>query len=158
MRIDPKVVLAIVAVLALVLLGYWAYKQFVAPSSDATMEAGEFMPVKIGENTPVAGRLPAGFPAEIPVEIEGVTEAYARTYPERGVTQYTVVYKSASSLTEKFSEYESYMESAGYISAEDGSNMSSNFLSGTKDNDDLSVVLSIDGESTVVNLTYLDRE
>lgn len=125
------------------------------------VDEGETISVELGEGVVGRDRLPAGFPADIPVELEGIVESYARTYPSNDMVQYTVSYHSAESMDVKYEEYDNFMTEASYGFSEDGKDQEHGYLYGTRENDDLSVTVSVISETdaeTLVQVTYIDRE
>ncbi len=102
-------------------------------------------------------RLPQGFPTDIPVETTGAFESYTANYPTRNFTQYTVSYTTTKSVKDTYALYLSYMTKAGYTFRSDGKDEKHGFLYGTKDNNDLSVVVSTKGTETSVQMSYLKK-
>lgn len=102
-------------------------------------------------------RLPQGFPTDIPVETTGAFESYTADYPTRNFTQYTVSYTTTKSVKDTYALYLSYMTKAGYTFRSDGKDEKHGFLYGTKDNNDLSVVVTPKGTETSVQMSYLKK-
>lgn len=102
-------------------------------------------------------RLPQGFPTDIPVETTGAFESYTADYPTRNFTQYTVSYTTTKTIKDTYALYLSYMTKAGYTFRSDGKDEKHGFLYGTKDNNDLSVVVSAKGSETSVQMSYLKK-
>lgn len=104
-------------------------------------------------------RLPAGFPRDIPVEPSGAFESYTMNYTDRGVIQYTVSFNSADSLDALYTTYTDYVASAGFeviSSVSDSSTQRTLYAS--RAGDDINIVISAEeGGSTVVQISYLDR-
>lgn len=103
-------------------------------------------------------KLPQGFPAFIPVETKDAFESYSASYPERKITQYTVSYKTSKTVSEKYDEYLSFMTKNGFTFSNDGQNKETGTLYGTKNGDDLLVVVSKSEDKTSVQISYLDRQ
>ena len=103
-------------------------------------------------------KIPQGLPSGIPLETNNVRESYSAEYQDLNAIQYTVVFTTNSSVAEKFQEYVTYMKSQGYQITHQDKDAAVKYVYGSKDNDDLSVVISRQGESTQVQLTYLDRQ
>lgn len=102
-------------------------------------------------------KIPQGLPGYIPVETKDAYESYIMNYEERNVTQYSVSYLTATSPSIKYKEYLDVMTKNGFIFSRDGKNESQGFLYGTKDNDDLTIVISKSGSKTSVQISFLDR-
>lgn len=103
-------------------------------------------------------KLPQGFPTFIPVETSDAFESYSASYPERKLTQYTVSYKTSKSVADKYDEYLSFMTKNGFTFTRDGQNKVAGTLYGTKNGDDLLVVVSKSDDKTSVQISYLDRQ
>jgi hypothetical protein len=104
-------------------------------------------------------KVPAGLPNDIPIETANVTESYTAIYPDKGFTQYTISFITSRTVALTLSDYSSYMKKAGYtMMANIGSNKVHNYLYGTKNNNDLSVVVNLSNGKTVVQLAYLKRK
>jgi len=104
------------------------------------------------------GRVPTSFPDDLPLDASSITKSYVADFPERGVTQNTISYNSTKKRDALYKEYLTYMTKNGYTFAEDGQNETLGALYGTKDNDDLSIIVRSEGSLTVVDITYLDRK
>ena len=102
-------------------------------------------------------KLPVGFPKDIPVEVPNISESYRAVYASRGVTQYTVSYTSLKTREALWTTYSDFMNSAGYAVDKENSSKSLGQITGTKDNDTLSVVLSTHGGLSLAQLNFLDR-
>lgn len=154
-------VLVLTALILVVLIAFVATRREapVAEELDgATPEAVIVRTTDLSQQE-AALRLPAGFPAGIPVEAASITESIASDYAARGMTQYTVSYISAKGPAELFAEYERYMKGEGYQFGERGIDAETGSLYGTKDNDDLSVVVqAAQGlAGSMVQIAFLDR-
>lgn len=103
-------------------------------------------------------RLPKGFPADIPVDATGAFESYTADYPTQHATQYTVSYATQKTVKDAYDLYLSYMTKNGYTFRPDGKDAKNGFLYGTKDNNDLSILVSSKGTFTSVQMTYLVRK
>jgi len=102
-------------------------------------------------------RLPQGFPTDIPVETTGAFESYIADYPTQNATQYTISYTTTKSVKDTYALYLAFMTKADYTFRPDGKDAKNGFLYGTKDNNDLSIVVSTKGTQTSVQMTYLKR-
>ena len=101
-------------------------------------------------------RLPPGFPADIPVETDTAIESYVGNYTDLPGVQRTFSYKSGQTPVQKFNEYKKYMTDNGYEFNEENEGTVYSLV-GDKDNDTLSVVTSVMGQQTLVQITYIDR-
>ncbi|MBX4195881.1 hypothetical protein KW796_02950 [Candidatus Parcubacteria bacterium] len=112
-------------------------------------------------NTDIAqngvSRLPVGFPKGIPVEVPNITESYRVAFNSRGITQYSVSYTSVKTKDALWDLYSAFMKSSGY-DIDKGSSKSLGQISGTKNNDSLSIVISSNSSVSMVQLSLLDRE
>lgn len=109
-----------------------------------------------------ADKIPQGFPNDIPLEIANITEGQKANFVDRGVTQYTVSYKSAKSLSSKYSEYTNFASKSGYSFVANGyikTDSSSGFYA-IKGDDSLTVMVSeIPNEKNVlIQITYLHKD
>ncbi len=103
-------------------------------------------------------KIPQGLPQYIPVETKDTYESYVMNYEDRNLTQYSVSYLTATSPSLKYREYLDVMTKNGFVFGKDGKNESQGFLYGTKDNDDLTIVISKSGSKTSVQISFLDRK
>jgi len=102
-------------------------------------------------------KLPKGFPTDIPVELANITESYSTDYKDAGFVQKSLVYTSEKSVAKLFSEYETFMKDSGYEISDSTTDEGYAYLYGSKNGDDLSVVLEGSDGSTIASITYLDR-
>jgi hypothetical protein len=102
-------------------------------------------------------RVPEGFPNGISIETGDVEESYSANYHDKNLMQYYISFISASSVDEKYAEYETYMANSGYDFGGDPESDVHKSLYGRRDGDDLSVVLSLKDGRTFVQLSYIER-
>jgi len=104
-------------------------------------------------------KLPVGFPDSIPVELDTINESTKMEFPERGVTQYTVVYSSSASSADIQKQYEAFFENESYVKNPSPKQVKNLIqLEATKDTDDLSVIIEPLATSTSkVYVVFLDR-
>ncbi len=102
-------------------------------------------------------KIPQGFPTYIPIETGEAYESYSMDYPERNVTQYSLSYVTNASKAVKYKEYVDFMTKNGFEFTKDGKNESAGFLYGTKNGDDLTIVIASTGTKTSVQISFLDR-
>ncbi|TAL49358.1 hypothetical protein EPN83_01255 [Patescibacteria group bacterium] len=128
------------------------------PSFPVTKENVSIQNINLATAKTEAERLPAGFPSNIPVETKDAFESYRMDYNDRGVTQYTVSYKTAKSPAEKFKEYADFMIKDGFSFGTDGKNEKEGILYGTKSENSLLILIkSVEGK-TYVQLSYLAKQ
>lgn len=110
------------------------------------------------ENTPmVNGTIPApaGFPQDIPLEKGEILESAITQYPEQNAKQLSLSYQSAKTIAQKYAEYKSYMQQAGYQITEGDASSPVRAIFGTKESANLSVAISSLKKQTLVQLSYL---
>ncbi|KND48569.1 MAG: hypothetical protein AB200_02485 [Parcubacteria bacterium C7867-005] len=110
-----------------------------------------------GEN-----KLPAGFPKEIPVEINNITESVTLSYPERGATLYSVAYQSARGTSDLSNLYSKFIKDNNFILSNANDKLEKGetkmtFLS-TKNNDDLSITITKLATGNTIQISFLDRQ
>ena len=118
----------------------------------------EYKHVDLSKASTPEEKLPQGFPSFIPIENTDVVESYSGQNQDPPLTQYTLTYRSTRTVTQKFNEYLNYLTNNGYTFAEGGRDSRNGYLSATKENDTLSVVVSRLGDKTLVQLSYVDRQ
>jgi hypothetical protein len=155
----PKVVLVAILILAAIVIGALVTK---TKTEDTTQTApvAEKKPdrtVRTSVNVSSAQKLPVGFPEDIPIEVMGITESHRRDYVDRGMAVYFAAFLSSQTLSQKKSEYESFMKSSGYVIKEQTQPKDRVILFATKGEDDLSVMVSPEGSKSIVKITYVDR-
>ncbi len=170
MQQQTKTLLIIAGVIVIVLAGYvwysnskietivdWAQPN---PPTATDLKPRSDVSVKQAETNDIGSsfKLPAGFPTTIPVEQKSITESYSAYYQANKATQYTVSYESLKSVSEKWDEYNTFMTQNGYTIPKETSIKSKGLISGTKDKDNLSVVIVTQNNKTVVHLTLLKQD
>jgi hypothetical protein len=154
-------VLVLTALILVVAVAFMATRKDVRIADEANLTNPEEVVVRVTDlsSQEAAERLPEGFPSGIPVETGSVTESIVSDYAARGMTQYTVSYTSTKGPVELFAEYERYMKAEGYEFSPQGIDAERGTLYGTKDNDDLSVVVyAAQGVTgSTVQIAFLDR-
>ena len=155
-----KAVTSIIVLILVIGIGYVLYTNYRSgqsglPSSGNDNEGATAVVV---ENTPlINGELPApiGLPAGIPIEEGNVIESATTKYPEQGAEQLSMNYLSSKTVAQKYAEYKTYMAKAGYDISEGDASSPIRAIFGTKADANLSVVISISGDKTLVQLAYL---
>lgn len=100
-------ILLVVIIIGLAYLGYSKYpnifKQTNLPAEKSVVEKIDLSKV---ENI---GKLPEGFPSNIPVEGNNLIESVKITYPEQKSVLYSVSFNSARQSEELYSQYQSFL-------------------------------------------------
>ncbi len=154
-----KTILAIVIIIAVGLVLYFLLLGSPGDLSE-TIEVSDGVVVEQVdlENTTGANRLPPGFPLDIPVNVDTIQESYSVDYNESGFTQHSLSYTTDDSIEGVYTTYKEYMENDGYDMSDTTLVADSiGSLYGAKDGNDLSVVVSVHSDGTLVNLSYLER-
>jgi hypothetical protein len=157
-------VFAVLLVLILIVLGSGKSKAPITQTPPAeekkavvTKENVALKTVDLNAAKTEAAKLPVGFPSLIPVETKDIFVSDSKVYSDRStpVTVYTINYRSAKTVTEKYNEYLDYMTKGGYVfAAEGGKDVKNHSLYGTKDGNSLLVSASTQNGQTVVQLSY----
>lgn len=124
-------------------------------SIDTTQHTSTEVVVSMTPRTEGVLPAPAKFPKEIPIETTSITESVTTQYPAQNAEQVSVSYKSSKSVAQKYAEYATYMRTAGYNIREGSANAPVKAIFGTKDNANISAVISSYGGQTLVQLSYL---
>jgi biopolymer transport protein ExbD len=156
-------VFVLLAVLVLVVIVFVVRRQQVSqlpvPAKDsATKERVQV--TQFDTTTNQSDKLPNGFPQGVPVETATITESIRSEYADRQAVQLQVSFLSQRGPVELFSEYQDYMTRESWDFGSQGLNPEAGSLYGTKEGDDLSVVISSagTGSGTLVQIGYLDRQ
>lgn len=106
------------------------------------------------------GKLPAGFPDTVPVQIETISEATKTEFPDRGITQYTVIYTSNASSSDIQKQYETFFGNESYEVKPSPKQIKDIIqLEAGKDTSDISVIVEPSASSTSkVYVIFLDRK
>jgi|SRR3989344_8419426 len=99
-------------------------------------------------------RLPKGFPEDIPVERENITESTSLTFSDQKQKSYKVIYFSNQSPDEVFSTYVDYMNGAKFWISPGGINRSEGIIYGSRQNDNLAVRIFYQDGKTVAEIAY----
>ncbi|PJA33134.1 MAG: hypothetical protein CO185_00380 [Candidatus Zambryskibacteria bacterium CG_4_9_14_3_um_filter_42_15] len=149
------IVILVVLGAAYVLFNNYRLGQNGLPLSDSENDGAATVVV---ENTPAINGVlpaPAGLPSDVPVEEGDVTESATSRYPDQNAEQLSVSYLSFKTVAQKYAEYKTYMAKAGYDISEGDASSPIRAIFGTKADANLSVVISISGDKTLVQLAYL---
>lgn len=103
-------------------------------------------------------KLPEGFPASIPVELPNIKESFKALYGDQKATQYTVSYTSSKTADQLWTIYTTYLASAGYkIDKTSSSTKAPGNLRATKDQDEISIIITKANSSSFVQINLVDR-
>lgn len=105
-----------------------------------------------------ASKLPDGFPPTIPVETINVKESYKVDYTDKEVTQYTVSYVSIKDSDELWTIYNDFMAKERYMIDTETTSRNLGQITGFSGNDSLSVVISTQKGSSLVQMNLLVRQ
>ncbi|MBI2065550.1 MAG: hypothetical protein HYT68_00555 [Candidatus Zambryskibacteria bacterium] len=157
---NTKTILLVVAVLLVLGLGYilLSGKYQSQIKRTPTSVGADNSAIVTVKNTPmVNGALPVpdGFPPEIPLESSVIVDSATTHYPEINALQLSVSYESQRTIAEKYAEYLSYMQQAGYEITEGDANAPVRAIFGTEEKTNLTVVVSDSANSTLVQISYL---
>ncbi len=150
----------ILAIIIVVVVGVVMY--FVIPDGSTTNREGNVeitvREVNLAKANTTAEKIPKGFPAAIPVLDERVVESYSSHYKDRGYTQYTVAYETFDDPKSLVNLYEVFMQADGYDVTDSSFEGNISSIYGTKDDNDLSIVIMDRGDGDIlVTLNYLQR-
>lgn len=157
---DKKTILAVVVVLLVLALAYLVATKY---DSKKVMEDAEKaketepLDVVVSYTERVNGVLPTppGFPTDIPVEKTDVVESAVTDYPTLGAKQLSLNYQTSKTVAAKLAEYRDYMKKTGYTITESNPASPVKALFGTKEEANLSVVISSYNGKTLVQIAYL---
>lgn len=110
------------------------------------------------KNTPTVNGVilaPRGFPPDIPLESNNLTESATTEFPRENARQLSVSYQSSKTIAEKYAEYRNYMTASGYQITEGDAGSPIRTILGTKESANLSVVINRAEGGTLVQLSYL---
>ncbi len=143
-------------VFLVVVIGGFVFWQRYQAQKRALVIANTPMKVEVVNTPEIAGKAqkPEGFPADLPVELTDVVESQKSNFTEQGAVQTSFTYRSKKALSEKYSEYLSYMQKSGY-EVKEGSANEVKTLFGTKAGENLSITLSTWESLTVVQIAHL---
>ena len=156
-----KIISTIVIILLILVAGYFIFSKYTSPTqkdsavSDSTDSVTNIVTV---ENTPMVNGalvMPEGFPNDIPFEGGQISESATTRYPVQGAEQLSISYRSSKTVAKKYAEYKDYMRLSGYTITEGNVNSSPRAIFGTKEDANLSVVISNAEGKTLVQLSYL---
>ena len=158
---NTKIISAVVVIFLILGIGYVLFGKYRAPGEvnrQASDDSDDQEFIVMVENTPMVNgtlSVPAGFPQDIPIEIGGVLESATTHYPAQDAEQLSVSYQSSRTIAQKYGEYKNYMTASGYQITEGDVSSQVRAIFGTKENVNLSVVISSLEKRTLVQLSYL---
>ena len=157
---NKKTILAVIVIVLVLALGYFLFPKYV-PDENPTLpeDVNDTAPMKVVvEHTEaVNGILPApkGFPQDIPIEKLDIIESAITDYPEMNARQLNISYRSKKTVAVKYKEYKDYMTKMGYALSESGTGSTLKAIFGTKEDVNLSVVVSGAEGGSFVQVSYL---
>lgn len=157
---DKKTILAVLAVLVILTIAYLVATKYDAKKElEDAQRASETKPldVVVEHTQRVNGALPVppNFPADIPVEKTDIIESATTEYPTLDAKQLSLNYMTSKTVAQKLAEYKDYMTKAGYTLTEGDPSSPVKALFGTKEDANLSVVISSQNGKTLVQVAYL---
>lgn len=157
---NKKTFLVVLVIMALLALGYFLSQKFSldkGPTSPNGTNETTPMEVVVEHTQAVNGVLPApkDFPAGIPIENLDIIESATTNYPSQNAKQLSVSYQSSKTVAQKYAEYKDYMTKAGYTLTEGGTGANLKAVFGSKENENLSVVVSSADGGSLVQVAYL---
>ena len=117
------------------------------------------MVVKVENTLAVDGVLsaPKGFPQDIPLESQKITDSAVTLYPHEHLKQLSLSYQSVKSMDQKYTEYVGFMRQAGYEIEKEQKLSTKGTISGKKEEAMLSVILEKgSGVGTLVQILYIE--
>src|SRR3989338_5594910 len=103
-------------------------------------------------------KVPPAFPKDIPIDTDAITESYTMDYIDRNMTQSVVTYFASQSQGKLYNMYLGYMAEVGFkVRLSSRNSEKQGYLTGTKNNDTLSIIITPKDGMTEVRLVYLDR-
>lgn len=147
------IILAVVVLLVALLAGKYLWL------SQKTERVGDTVYKRVDLNKSTS-KLPEGLPEGLPVETDMVEESYSSQRDGKGAELIAYTYLSTKSPREVYDEYHSYIVSNAYriTSQSVGTEMDEVLaLEGTKDGNDLSIVIADAGGAARVQISYLRR-
>ena len=158
---DKKIVSVVIVILLVLVAGYVLFGKYRASNQANLPVSGDTddeSAMVVVENTPMVNgtlSVPTNFPQEIPIERGEILESALTRYPEQNAQQLSVSYRSLRTVAQKYAEYKSYLNQAGYDITEGGANAPVRAIFGTKEAANLSVFISRADNRTLVQLSYL---
>ena len=159
---NTKTVLLVVAILLVLGASYLLLGKERIPgesSQQVPIPSDNQKPVMVVvKNTPMingAVSAPVGFPQDVPLENGSLIESATTEYPRENAQQLSLSYQSSKTIAEKYAEYKKYMTASGYKITEGGTNSPVRAIFGTREDANLSVVISRAEGKTLVQLSYL---
>jgi hypothetical protein len=156
-----KTVSAIIIVLTILIGAYILFTKYGVPGdlNEEMTENGnqEPMVVEVSDTPMVNGALsaPAGFPQDIPIENNNITESTTTNYPEQNAQQLSLSYQSSQSIESIYTAYMSYLTQSDYEIMEGEADSSVRALFGTRADANLTVAISNTGSQRLVQVSYL---
>lgn len=153
-----KIITSVLAIVLLVALGYILFNKYGAKNGQVPQEDNTALMEVVVEHTPRTNGVlpvPTEFPQDIPVEKTSIVESATSVFSDLNARQLTVSYQSKKTVGEKYTEYKNYMTEAGYTLSEGGTGANLKSVFGTKENINLTVVISKAEVGSLVQIAYL---
>jgi hypothetical protein len=156
-----KLLLIVLAVLLALVGAYYFFAKHSASQIPAESQVNTF-PTSIVTtidvpNTPVANRLPQGFPSNIPVENQNITKSFSVAYTGNKSILYVVIYTSSQSVQAKSVEYAQLINSSSFANQQIATSTSMSILQATEGNSQLSVTVNSQTKGSSVQISFLNK-
>ncbi len=166
---SPLYVVVVVVVLIIIALMVYGYNsQNILSQSSNNSNTTSAPKTKAKENVTVQStnlssgkesKVPAGFPSFITIDPSAVfTQSYTAAFPDRKVTQYTVVFSTKASLATNVDTYKTMLKTNGFTPTSGIDTTATQSFYGKKNNNDISITVSKDPAGSTVAISYLSRE
>ena len=156
-----KSMLVLIILLAIIVLAFLLMQNVTKEDGSQTqvLKTEENVEVKEVDLTTTFGenRLPSGFPSDIIVDTASIVQSYTANFPDRKISQHTLSYISEKPAKTVFTEYLDSLKKVGFQFAPNGIDEGNMALYGSREGNDLSVVISKSNGQTLVQITYLAR-
>lgn len=157
-----KTVPAVIIILLVLGVGYVLFAKYRTSDNQGNQpisgDTSDELTIVLVKNTPIVNGAifaPREFPEDIPLEGGSLIESATTQYPRENARQLSVSYLSSKTIAQKYAEYKTYMNQAGYSLAEESVSSPIKSILGTKKDANLSVAISSAGEQSLVQLSYL---
>ncbi len=162
-NMNVKIVLGALAVVVVLIAGYFAFRYFSSSSAVDMNTSGINGRASdaIVEGTPTVNgvlTVPVGLPEGLPIEEGNIVESVSTEYIEHNARQINVSYISAKTEAEVYDEYKKYVSENGYEVSEGDPSSAVRSITGKKENANLSVTVSTQEEGTLIQISYLMKK
>lgn len=104
-----------------------------------------------------ADKLPSNLFKDFPIEVENISESTTLTYPERKAVLYSVTYFSTKYQQDIFDAYGKFLTDNGYKITKTDKTGTIMMYQATKDNNDVTVVITPQPNRMMVQVSYVVR-